>query len=413
MRIVFITQWFDPEPGAIRGLPLAKWMQARGHEVSVITGFPNYPGGKVYPGYRVRWKQRETMDGVDVLRVPLYPSHDTSAIGRILNFLSFAFSAATIGVTLTRKADVVFVYHPPPTVGIPALVLKWLKRMPYVYHIADMWPEAVTESGMLGRGPVKKIVFPILNAYCNFIYRHAHTVTSQSPGFKKLLVQRGTPAEKIQVVYNWTSDEVFRPVPRDEELARELGMTGRFNIVYAGNLGAFQGLDTVIRAAKLLENEPKIQFVIVGTGQKEAELRALAASTGVTNVRFIGARPYAEMPKINALSDVLIVHTLDLPHFAGNIPSKTQVSLASGKPVLMAVRGDSAEIVQRAQAGVVCEPENPADMARATLELFAKSQEELDAMGRRGREFYVSEMAMEIGALRTEEILAEACAHRK
>jgi glycosyltransferase involved in cell wall biosynthesis len=413
MRIIFITQWFDPEPGVIRGLPLARWMKQRGHDVSVITGFPNYPGGKVYPGYRIHLWQREQMDGVDVLRVPLYPSHGTSAAGRILNYLSFAFSAATIGVALTKKADVAFVYHPPPTVGIPSLVLKWLRRTPYVYHIADMWPEAMTESGMLGKGLLRKIAFAVVSAYCNFLYRRAHSVTSQSPGFKNQLVGRGTPAEKIHVVYNWTADDVFKPMDADPNLLREFGMEGRFNIVYAGNLGAFQGLETVIRAAKLLEHEPKIQFVLVGTGQKEPELKALAESLQTTNVKFIGARPYADMPRVNALADVLIVHTVDLPHFVGNIPSKTQVSLASGKPVLMAVRGDSADIVNNAKAGVVCEPENPEAMAKATLELFRKSREELDEMGRRGREFYVSEMAMEIGALRTEEILAEACAHRK
>ena len=410
MRIVFVTQWFDPEPGVIRGLPLARWLKNRGHDVSVITGFPNYPGGKVYPGYKLRWRQRETMDGVDVLRVPLYPSHDSSALGRVLNYISFALSAASIGVFLTRRADVAFIYHPPPTVGLSALVLKWLKGTPFVYHIADMWPEAMTESGMVGQGLRKKIAFAVLNAWCKLMYRNAHSVTSQSPGFKKQIVERGTPPEKVHVVYNWTADDVFKPLEPDPELARELGMTGRFNVVYAGNLGAFQGLETVIRAAKLLKHEPAIQFVLVGTGHKEAELKALAGSLGSTNVRFAGARPYADMPRVNALADVLIVHTVDLPHFVGNIPSKTQVSLASGKPVLMAVRGDSADIVNKAAAGVVCEPENPEDMARAALELYRTPASKLEAMGKRGRDFYLQEMAMEIGAQRTEDILAAAAA---
>jgi len=409
MNIVFVTQWFDPEPGAMRGLPLAKWLVARGHKVKVITGFPNYPGGKIYPGYKMRWRQRETIDGVDVVRVPLYPSHDQSALGRITNYISFALSAAFAVVsTLRLGADVAFIYHPPPTVGIPALLLRYLRRIPYVYHIGDMWPEAVTESGMLGRGALKKVAFAVLNWWCNLLYRHAHDVTAQSPGFKRIIVERGTPSEKVHVVYNWTNDEVFRPVERDEQLAEELGLTGRFNIVYAGNLGSFQGLDTAIRAAKLLEHEPKIQFLFIGTGQKEAELKALAASLGVTNVRFAGPRPYYDMPKINSLAEVLLVHTLDLPHFVGNIPSKTQVSLASGRPVLMAVRGDSADIVTKSGSGVVCEPENPQDMARAALELFAKSSAELDEMGRRGREFYLAEMSMEVGSSRTEEILINA-----
>jgi glycosyltransferase involved in cell wall biosynthesis len=412
MRILFLTQWFDPEPGALRGLPLAKWLAARGHEVKVLTGVPNYPGGKIYPGYKMRLWQREVMDGIPVLRVALYPSHDSSAIGRIANFLSFAFSASTIGAAFIGDADVAFVYHPPPTVGIPGLVLKYLRRIPMVYHIADMWPEAVTESGMLGNGIVKRIAFKILNLYCNFIYGQAKRVMVQSPGFRRIIVERGTPAEKVHVVYNWTTEDVFRPVPRDEALAEELGMSGRFNVVYAGNLGAFQAIETVIRAAKRVEREPDIQIVLIGTGQKEVELKALAAQLETKNVRFIGARPYPEMPKINSLADVLLVHTRDLPHFVGNVPSKTQVSLSSGRPVLMAVKGDAADLVRAANAGVCCDPENDAAMAEAMLQLYRTPKNELEEMGRRGREFYLSELSLDIGAARTEAILADSARMR-
>ena len=130
MRVLFLTQWFDPEPGAVRGLPLAKWFLDRGHEVEVITGIPNYPGGKVYDGYRIRFRQRETMDGVPIIRVPLYPSHDQSALRRVANYLSFALAAATIGAFSAKRADVCFAVSPPPTLGLPALVLKYFRRIP-------------------------------------------------------------------------------------------------------------------------------------------------------------------------------------------------------------------------------------------------------------------------------------------
>src|SRR6185369_3221162 len=153
-----------------------------------------------------------------------------------------------------------------------------------------------------------------------------------------------------EVIYNWTDETVFKPVERDPALAAALGLTGRFNIVYAGNLGAFQGLDTVIRAAAMIRGESRIQVVLSGTGQCEAQLKSLARELEADNVRFLGHREYSEMPRINALADVLLVHLRDMPFLRGTIPSKTQVSLASARPILMAVRGDASDIVRDAGA---------------------------------------------------------------
>src|SRR4029453_13121537 len=308
MRTIFLTQWFDPAPGGIRGLPLARWLTSRGHDVRVLTGVPNYPRGRVYSGYRMRIWQREVMDGVPVLRVPLYPSHDASSVGRVMNYTSFALSAATLGAALIGRGDVAFVYHPPATIGLPAVVLKALRGMPFIYHIADMWPESVVESGMIGSAAVRRMVHGLLSVWCRVIYRQARAIPVLSPGFKRLLTERGVPGHKIHVVYNWTDEAMFRPMPRDEALARELGLAGRFNILYAGNLGPLQGLDTVVRAAARVRSVPAIQLVIAGVGQQEDELRALARSVGATNVLFVGRRPYQEIPRISALADVHLVH---------------------------------------------------------------------------------------------------------
>jgi glycosyltransferase involved in cell wall biosynthesis len=405
MRIVFVTQWFDPEPGAIRGLPLARWLQERGHEVRVITGVPNYPGGKVYPGYRIRLWQWEQMSGVPVLRVPLYPNHGQSAVGRIANYTSFAISAATVGLALIGSADVAYVYHPPATVALPAVALKLLRGLPYVYHIADMWPESVVESGMLGRRGTR-IVEHALSGWCKFAYRHATTVTVLSPGFKRLLLERGVPADKIEIVYNWTEEDVFRPVPRDPVLAAKLGLENGFNVIYAGNFGSFQGLESVIRAAVRLKQHPEIRIVFAGTGQKENELKQLAAGCGATNVRFIPPRPFREMAAINALADVLLVHLKDLPFFASTIPSKTQVALCSARPVLMAVRGDAAEVIRNAKAGLACEPGNESAIADAILVLFRMSEAERRQLGEAGREFYLREMSLSVGGTAMERIFA-------
>ena len=412
MRTIFLTQWFDPEPGAIRGLPLARWLTSRGYDVRVLTGVPNYPGGRVYSGYRLRIWQREVMDGVPVLRVPLYPSHGASCVGRVMNYTSFALSAATLGAALIGRGDAAFVYHPPATIGLPAVVLKAFRGMPFIYHIADMWPESVVESGMLDSAAVRRVVHGLLAVWCRAVYRQARAITVLSPGFKRLLVERGVPGHKIHVIYNWTDESMFRPEPRDEALARELGLAGRFNILYAGNLGPLQGLDTVVRAAARVRSVRAIQIVIVGVGQQEDELRALARAVGATNVLFVGRRPYREMPRICALADAHLVHLRDLPFFRATIPSKTQVALACGRPVLMAVNGDAADIVRKAEAGVTCPAEDESGLADAMVTLAQTPREEMEAMGHRGRRFYLDEMSLDIGGRHMDRLLREVAGFR-
>lgn len=405
MRIILLSQWFDPEPGATKGLPLAKWLQTRGHSVKVLTGFPNYPGGKIYDGYKIRPWQRQQMDGVDVLRVPLYPSHDSGAVGRILNFTSFAASAATIGAVGIGGADVGYVYHPPPTIGLAAMTLKLFRRIPFVYHIADMWPDTVIESGMISSERAQKIAEPMISSWCNLVYRQAAAITVLSSGFKEILIDRGVPAEKIHVIHNWTDEAAFHVTEPDPAFARELGLADRFNIIYAGNLGPMQNLETVVRAAAQVQHIPKLQIVLAGTGHEEAKLKALTAELGLKNVLFLGRRQYWEMPKINALADALLVHLRDLPFFHATVPGKTQVSLASGRPLLMAVAGDASDIVTQAQAGITCPPENIDAMAAAMLDFYNMPPERRLEMGRNARRYYETEMAMDVGALHTEELL--------
>ena len=407
MRLTFLTQWFDPEPGAMRGLPLARELVRAGFEVEVVTGYPNYPGGKVYPGYEIHPWQRETVDGVAILRVALYPSHDRSAVRRVANYASFAASSAVLGPLLSRPSDVLYVYHPPPTVGVPAAVFHRLRNVPIVYHVADMWPESALESGMLGRGSVRRLARAALDSYCSWVYSRCQVITVLSPGFKRLLVERGVPAERIQVVYNWADDDVFRPLPRDEVLAKSLGMSGRLNFIYAGNIGPLQALDTVVRAAAEVRDLPDIQVVIAGGGVDEPHLRQLAKDTGAANVLFLGRRPVSEMPAINALADVLLVHLRNVPFLEATIPSKTQVALASGRPVLMAVAGDASDVIRRAAAGIAVPPEDVGAMARAMRDFHAMTRADREQMGARGHDYYTREMSLKIGAERMADIFRE------
>ena len=286
MRILILTQWYRPEPSQL--LPeLAQTLMELGHEVEVLTGFPNYPSGKLYPGYKVRIRQREVIDGVPVVRAPLYPDHSRSGMRRTINYLSFAASVCLFGWQGVARPDVIFVYHPPLTVGIPAILLGRLWNTPFVYQIQDMWPETLSATGMLRN---KKVLNWVGKAAC-WIYSQATAICVISPGFRRNLLDKGVPGEKIHVIPNWVNTETYYPVDPDPDQARQLGLSGRFNIMFAGNIGEAQGLETVLDAALLLKDLPEVQFVLVGDGVAAPRLREQAQTRRLSNVRFLGRYP--------------------------------------------------------------------------------------------------------------------------
>lgn len=381
MRVLILTQWYPPEP-ALLLQELAQTLQQLGHEVQVLTGFPNYPSGAVYAGYRVRPWQRETLAGVPLVRVALYPEHSKSALRRILNYISFALSASLLGPWLVRRPDVIFVYHPPLTIGWPAWVMGRLWRVPFVYQVQDMWPETLAATGMLHNPRAMAFV----GALARRVYRCAAAILVISPGFRDNLLAKGVPGEKVHVVPNWANTETYRPRPPDASLATRLGLAGKFNVMFAGNIGEAQGLDTVLEAAALLSDEPGVQIVIVGDGIALEGLKRTAAARGVTNILFLGRYPADSMPGLYALADVLLVHLRDDPLFRITIPHKILAYMASGKPVLAAVSGDAADVVARAGAGVTCPPQHPPALAEAVRTLYTLLPSERAAMGFRGQQ---------------------------
>ena len=401
MRILFISHYFQPEPNFFFCLPFAKELARRGHEVEVLTGFPNYPGGKIYDGYRVRMLQRETLDGIAVNRVPLYPSHDNSSIKRMLCYTSFAMSASTIGVWATKPADVAYVPQGPITVGMPACVLKLLKGIPSVLHIQDLWPDSLLSTGMFNN----KFGLKMVNGWCNFVYKRTAKIVTNTPGMKQRLIERGVPEDKIEVIYNWCDDSQICHAEPNEELAKSLGMAGRFNIVFAGNMGKAQAIAPVLNAAKIVAaTNPKVQFVFIGGGVDVESLKQKADDLELKNVLFLARRPVSEIGAILSLADVLFVHLKKDPLFEITIPSKTQAYLAAGRPVLIGVPGDAASLVAKANAGLPCEPENPQSIAEAVCKFYAMTQSELDAMGQNGKRFYEQQLAFKIAATHFENI---------
>ncbi len=383
LRILLLTQFYSPEP--LPKMPsLAKELARRGHTVTVLTGFPNYPTGKLYPGYQVRLLASEEMEGVRVLRLPLYPDHSRSAVRRSANYLSFATAATVLGPLFAPPADLIWTC-PPMTVGIPAWWLGVLKRAPFVYEVQDMWPETVSATGMMSNG----MALGMLGSLARFVYRRAAAITVVSPGFRSNLIAKGVPPQKVHLIPNWADDDLYYPLPPDPKLAEELGLNGRFNVMFAGNLGAAQGLEHVLAAAARLRDLPAVQFVIAGSGLAEAALRAQAQVDGLANVRFLGQHPASRMAHIFVLADVLLVHLKRDPLFDITIPSKTLSYLACGRPIVSATSGDAADVVREAGAGVVCPPEDAAALAQAVRGLYAMSPEQRRELGEAGRRAYL------------------------
>jgi glycosyltransferase involved in cell wall biosynthesis len=400
-----LTQWFEPEP-TFKGLLFARELAARGHKVEVLTGFPNYPGGQVYPGYRIRPWAREQIDGISILRVALYPSHDKSAFGRVLNYASFAISAALVGTALIRKPDVVYVYHPPATIGFAAAVIGFFRKAPFLYDIQDLWPDTVALSGMMS----SPAAFALLDKWCKFIYRRAQQIVVLSPGFKRELVNRRIPHEKIDVIYNWCDETTIHPGSPDRKLASRLGLSDCFKVMFAGTMGTAQALDAVLEAAALCQKTvPDAQFIFVGGGVDRGRLERKAADMKLSNVCFLSRQPMHAIGAILDLADVLLVHLKDSPLFSITIPSKTQAYMASGKPLIMAVRGDAAQLVTQSGAGLVCEPENPKSIAGSIALLSRMSSEERRRMGEAGRKFYDEQLSLKAGVTKFESLFAKAC----
>lgn len=390
-RVLLITQWFDPEP-TFKGLAFARELVRQGFDVEVLTGFPNYPGGNLYPGYRIKWLSKSVIDGVKITRVPLYPDHGQSAIKRALNYVSFATSVTLYGIFGAKRPDVIYAYHPPLTVGLAAALIRLLRRIPVLYDIQDMWPDSLRATGMLNNTRVLSLI----NRLCDWVYRHVDQIVVLSPGFKKLLISRGVPESKIEVIFNWC-DELALAQPAGK-VSANFPSNERFSILFAGNMGKAQALDAVLDAAQIVAPDyPLISFVFIGGGVEVPRLIELAKIREINNVCFLPGVPMSDIGSTLNAADVLLVHLKNDPLFSVTIPSKTQAYMAAGKPLLMGVAGDAASIVEQSACGLIVVPEDAASIAASAIRLFQLSTDDLEAMGKRGKEYYQQHFSLEVG----------------
>lgn len=400
-RIIFLTQFYDPEP-AYKGQAFAEAVRDLGYDVEVVTGFPNYPSGKIYDGYRIRPIQRSEQNGVSITRLALYPSHDTGKFGRILNYLSFSLSAFLYLVFLAKRPALVHVYNPPLTVGLAATAARIFRRFPVVVDIHDLWPDTLPATGMISNPRA----LSILDHAANWMYRHVQHIVLHTEGFRATLLDRHVPAEKMTTVLGWAKedqdgDKPMRPVPNAMRHFR--GM----KILYAGNIGPAQSLGAVLQAAHMLEEQgsgDKITFCFLGSGMSLDTLKTQAAELELSNVAFLPRVPSNEVQAFLDAADCLLVHLRDTPLFEITLPSKTQAYMYAGKPLLMGVRGEAARLIKCSAAGITVTPEDPESIAAGAIALAEMSRSEREALGQNGREYYERELSMHKGMQKFAEV---------
>ncbi|MGN9813488.1 glycosyltransferase family 4 protein [Micromonospora sp. BQ11] len=403
MRIGILSYHFPPEPAFIPG-SLAEELARRGHEVRVLTGFPDYPGGHVYPGWRQRWRHETRSERLAVRRVPRYTGGDASTRGRTAAYLSFAGSVALVGPRFLAGVDALYVHQPPATAFAAAGLLRLLGRVPTVLHVQDVWAtDQPSDTG--DRRWTQR-----LGAAMARTYRAADRVAVAAPSLRDLVVAAGADPSRVEVLLNWTDERIFHPARASSAARRLVRREGRCVVMHAGTIGPRQGLETAVRAAAALDGT--VDLVLVGSGPEERRVRGLAAELGADNVRFVERRSPLDMPDLYAAADYQLVMLRDLPELRGTLPGKLQAAFSCAAPVVASAGGDTAEVVERVRAGLSCPPEDWATLAdrfwlAATIPPPARAE-----MGRRGREAYLREMSMPAGVDRVERLLYDVAGGR-
>lgn len=367
MHILFLTDNFPPEVNAPASRTFehcVEWVRA-GHQVTVMTCAPNFPKGHVFGGYRNRLWQSEEMAGMRVMRVWTYITANEGFVKRILDYQSFMLSA-TLAAPFVRGVDVVVGTSPQFFTACAAYLVSRLKRIPFVFELRDLWPESIKAVGAMK----ESVAIRALERVELFLYRKAARIVSVTHSFKKTLMARGVDGDKIEVVTNGVDMSRFKPMPKDAELARELGLEGKFVAGYVGTNGLAHHLETLLDAAELTRATPdgaKFHFILLGDGARKQALKADAARRGLDNVTFIDSVPKEQVARYWSLLDVSVIHLRKTELFTTVIPSKLFECMGMCLPVLHGVAGESADIVHAEGVGIVFEPENAAQLVEHLL----------------------------------------------
>lgn len=390
MKILYVSQYFPPEMGApaARAAELAQHWAEAGHEVSVLTGFPNHPTGVVPSEWRARLRRlvyRENAGRVNVFRTWLWPLPNRKAHERMRNYASFCLSAALRGLTLPRP-DVVIATSPQLLVGLSGWWIAFTRQIPFVFEVRDLWPESLIA---VGAGNEDSLLYHALGAIARFLYQRADLIVVVAPAFKDHLMRHWrVPAEKIAVVENGVETDLFAPATpaANHALRRQLAAEGKFLVTYIGTMGNAHGLETLLdAAAQLLTQNPDVLFFLIGEGAEKARIKSLAESRGLDNVRFLDQQPREQIPAFISASDACLVLLKKTDVFKTVIPTKMLEFMSCARPVILGVDGQARQIVEEAGAGLVIEPENAKELAQAINQLAA-NRERGESLGQKGRE---------------------------
>ena len=403
MRILFLTDNFPPETNApaTRTFEHARrWVRA-GVKVTVVTTAPNFPAGKLFSGYRNRLFQREWIDGVETIRVWTYITANEGFMRRTLDYMSFMVSGFLVSLFL-RRPDVIISTSPQFFTACAAYVLSIFKRRPFVFELRDLWPDSIIAvEAMQDSAAIRA-----LKRLEYFLYRKATRIVSVTNSFKSVLAGNGIPAEKIAVVRNGADLVGFTPGTKPEDLVRRHRLEGKFVAAYIGTIGMAHGLGTVLDAAEKMRANERVVFVVVGDGAERTMLEDQARRRSLANVRFVGPVGKDEVVRYWRLADVALVLLRDRPVFRHVLPSKIFEAMATARPIILGVLGESADLLLAAQAGVVFPPENAVALAEAVTAL-AGTPERAAEMGWRGRRFVEAELDRDkLAAAMLEELRA-------
>jgi glycosyltransferase involved in cell wall biosynthesis len=374
LHILFLTDNFPPEVNApaTRTYDHAIRWVAEGCKVTVITCFPNFPEGRVFPGYKNRWYQSEVIDGINVVRVKTFMTANKGFFLRTLDYLTFMISGFLAGL-FQKKPDIIVATSPQFFTAVAGWLLSICRRRPFVFELRDIWPASIIAVGAMK----KSLLIKALEWLELFLYKHADAIVSLTNSFKKELVERGVDPDKIFVVLNGVDLDFYQPLfSKSQNLAKKHFIENKFIVGYIGTHGLAHGLEVVIEAAKILKHYPDILFMLVGSGASKDDLVRVAKSQQLDNIRFIDTQPKNLMKSYYSLCDISLIHLKNSQVFSKVIPSKLFESMGMGIPILIALPlGEATKIVNDFSCGVIIEPENAKQLAQSVLDLQSNTKQ--------------------------------------
>jgi colanic acid biosynthesis glycosyl transferase WcaI len=384
MNILMISQYFWPENFGINDL--AKGLRKKGHQITVLTGMPNYPEGRFFAGYRALSIRKDDYNGVQIVRVPMVPKGRGNAVWMALYYLSLALSASFLVPFSFRKGvDLVFVHQPSPiTVGLPALLLKRLDQVPVWMWVQDLWPETLAATGMVRSALLLRLTEKLVR----FVYCRCDRILVQSMAFIPRIRERGVEEDRIRYFPN-SAEELYKPVVVEPDAKERTLMPQGFCVLFAGNVGKAQDLPTILSAAERIKGHRNIHWVILGDGTMRSWSEHTVKARGLDKtVHLLGRYPAQTMPQFFSLADVLLVTLKKDPIFAITIPSKVQSYMACAKPIVAAMDGEGARVIEEAGGGTTV-PAGDADaLAEAVLKMYRMPKSDRETMGRRCKGYF-------------------------